>query len=399
MELTELIEHGADHPEQREAVGRILISKHKLDENLIEIRIYGSKESPGMYPINGYHYYLTDKDLAVKLITHFGHLIKRLHYNCDLNSGNKNEKIQLLKLINQKCSENLVEARFPIPYRIWMEKPFKNVKIVWISGYIKEPLRLKKRFPAMEELSLDAVDAFDHYYILKTYPNLKRLRSRFIGSDDLAIDLFRENRAINYLDIHNSKAFYFLQNIDAQRASLLETLFFYPLPDYPYQSADTMHFPNLDTFIIVDEEMFTVPRLPFSFSSLKNFTYVDKYVWNGGKFQLPYDWYKIIPNTDTLQTISVKDNKLSMEQLVDYSNRFSNLENLSFLLSWDLCDDKLIEFLTTTPTHIKTIEIARVPTNSSCDLAKKLSGKWNFKFIPETYMTNRHTLLLERNAI
>lgn len=157
-----------------------------------------------------------------------------------------------------------------------------------------------------------------------------------------------------------------------------------------------MFFSNVKNFIVVIEnENFVLPTLPFVFAQLDNFTCDDYYQFESDALRLPSDWFKIIPNNRNLKTISMAKTALTTQNLNDYSKRFPNLNSFTFKLSGDLCDDALIQVLKC--TQIKTITIAGVPVTTPYDaLMNRLSNKWNYRFVPDARSEEVQTLLLKQ---
>lgn len=233
---------------------------------------------------------ITNNGVALKVLMHFGHVIKKLKFQCNYVSKDYLPSIaQMVKYINTHSSDSLIEldiVSYVDNFFATIFKPFASVESVSFRGKFKSfdshpTLRFEQIFPAMRNLSFYYIEIPDGSVIDRSFVNLKNVlihstneSNRF--REEHAEALVRKNPQINSIGI--DRATRSLLKFISQHLSNLYVL---SITNYYNEPTDDVSSPivfeNVKNFTIISRHLLGVPE-NIHFPSLIEFN-ANAYTW------------------------------------------------------------------------------------------------------------------------
>lgn len=333
------------------------------------------------YPMDKYSIYINDDEFsitdyapALKVLKHFGHVIKKLAFQCNtLLESRFPAMIEIIQHVNTYCSDSLIELKILTHVDIFFPtifKPFPSVESVSIRGdcksYDSPTLRMEQIFPAIRNLRI-GFDKVDGNAIDRRFVNLENLHA-FIwsGGDGIRKEhveaMVRKNPQIKRIGLEYGPRS--LLKFINQHLPNLDELYIESCSN-DSEDVSPIVFENVEIFTVISWDSERVPE-NIHFPNLVEFN-ANSFAGHSEK------WIDIVHNTtrDSSKFKKLKvwkdgyDKKhLSNGQLDKLAERELNLDEIRIKLGQDVTDDTILKFVAINQ-NTKIIHLSRDnPENS-----------------------------------
>lgn len=333
------------------------IFRRKFAHKFVEIK---SESNP--YSDDKDRIYLRNVESARKVLQRFGQSIYRMKLNFRESFDiSPSEMETMSKMVNLYCSETLKEIVINEEHNSFfsqIEKPFKSVEHVELTGYYKDlhskSLNFKEMFPAMKRLSLPYTEFDSMDQMFQHFPNLMELRvhfydmgmTRMMSENDIE-QIVRVNPQIRSLQVHSASETFL--RVASEALPNLEFLRIEPI--WHQQASNFAEFHGAD-ISFKNVKILEVKR-PLSACHIE----FERLEELRAMFALNRDfewWLHFIKKNTYLKKFQSIEGRIDDYDILIFAHRGNlNLEEISITLAKDVEVKSLVELVTANPNTKK----------------------------------------------